>query len=161
MPNPLIRLAHVAYVALGSNMGDRQAHLERALKLIAEIKETVVKKTSKFKSTQPEGVSEGQEDYLNGVTCLETELGPIDLLEKLQIIERKMGRMQKGNKASRPIDLDILIYDNDVIIKGKTLTIPHSRLHERRFVLEPLADLAPDWVHPVAKKTASKLLEDL
>ena len=86
---------------------------------------------------------------------------PLDLLEKLQIIERKIGRSTKGDLAPRPIDLDILTFGQDVIIQGKTLSIPHPRLHERIFVLRPLAQLQPDWMHPKLKKTASELLAAL
>lgn len=148
------------YVGVGSNTGDRQENIRKALALIREIPSTRIQKESELTEYAAEGVPEPQPAFLNGVILLQTELLPLDLLEKLQIVERRLGRATKGDLAPRPVDLDILSYGPDVVFTGKTLTIPHPKLHERRFVLEPLARLDPAWVHPKLKKTAQELLNE-
>lgn len=149
------------WIALGTNQGDKQTNLSKALEFIGEIPETSVKAQSDFKEYPAQEASEGQEPFLNGVIRLETELLPLELLHKLQVIERKMGRSSKGDGAPRTIDLDVVSYDQDVVFEGKTLTVPHPRLHERLFVLEPLAQIDPDWKHPKFGKTAQELLREL
>lgn len=161
MSDRLSKSLRTALVAFGSNTGDRDANIRKAMDLVREIPETRVLEVSAFREYPAEGVFEPQPDFLNGVLRLETELLPLELLEKFQIIERRLGRSTKGDRAPRAIDLDILSYGNDVIITGKTLSIPHPRLHERRFVLEPLSEIAPDWMHPKLKKTAKELLAGL
>lgn len=150
---------HKVLVGIGSNVGDRKGYIEKAMELIREIPETRILRSSDPAEYPAEESAEAQPFFLNAVLEIETDLFPLDFLEKLQIIERKLGRMSKGDGAPRPIDLDILCYDGDVVILGKTLTIPHPRLHLRRFVLEPIARLAPEWIHPQLKKTAQELLE--
>ncbi len=152
---------HRVFIGIGSNVGDRKAHIENAIAAIREIPETRVLRRSEPSSYRAEEVASPQAEFLNCVAEIETDLLPLDLLEKFQIIERKLGRQSKGDKAPRPIDLDILTYDADVVIRGKTLFIPHPRLHLRRFVLEPIGQIAPEWVHPQLKKTAQELLEAL
>ena len=152
---------HRVLVAFGSNTGDRLQNIEKSLAFIREIPTTQIRAQSQFKEYPAYGVAEPQPPFLNGVLILETELLPLDLLEKLQIIERRLGRNQKGDMAPRPIDLDILSFGEGVFIAGKTLTVPHPRLHERRFVLEPIVEILPDWVHPRLKKTARELLHEL
>ena len=149
------------FVAVGTNQGDRENNIRTALEFMREIPETLIEAQSDFKEYAPEDRNSGQADYRNGVVKLSTDLGPLDLLHKLQVIERKMGRSTKGDGAPRPIDLDILSYGNEVIIQGKTLTVPHPRLAARLFVLEPLAQIAPDWKDPRTGRTASELLEKL
>lgn len=151
----------VVYVALGTNQGDLDANIAEAVALLKEIPDTVIEAQSSYKNYAPEDASLGQPDYRNGVLRIRTDLGPLDLLHKLQVIERRMGRASKGDGSSRPIDLDILSYGREVIIQGKTLTVPHPRLTNRLFVVEPLAELAPDWKHPRTGKTASELLQEL
>lgn len=153
--------AQSAWVGFGSNLGDRESNIQRALDDIASIPGTRVCERSGFFEFPAAEVREEQPDYINGVLRLETELGPLDLLEKLQIIERKLGRSFKGDHSARPIDLDLLSYGEDVVITGKTLILPHPRMHERRFVLEPLIEICPEWFHPRLKKTARQLLADL
>lgn len=149
---------HSVYVAVGTNQGDLDAHIQTAVDLIKEIPDTVVDGRSTFRDYAPEDAASGQADYRNGVLHIKTDLGPLDLLHKLQVIERRMGRSSKGDGAPRVIDLDILSYGNEVIIQGKSLTVPHPRIAQRLFVLEPLAELAPDWKHPKSGRTASELL---
>ena len=151
----------LVFVAVGTNQGDLDANIAEAIALIREIPDTVVEAQSSFKDYAPEDAAAGQPNYRNGVLRLQTDLGPLDLLHKLQVIERRMGRSSKGDGSSRPIDLDILSYGREVIIQGKTLTVPHPRMTGRRFVLEPLAEIAPDWKHPKSGKTSAELLNEL
>jgi 2-amino-4-hydroxy-6-hydroxymethyldihydropteridine diphosphokinase len=150
----------LCYVALGTNQGDRTENIRVALEEIQEIPETTISKKSSFKEYEPEDGAD-QPPYLNGVVELETELPVLEVLHKLQVIERKMGRSTKGDGAPRPIDLDILSYGSEVIIQGKTLTLPHPRLNTRLFVLEPLCEIAPDWKHPKLGLTSQELLNQL
>jgi len=150
-----------AYIALGSNLGDKLQFIETALKEIEEIPETQIASRSGFKEYPAEAPSEGQEPFLNGVIRIETDLMPLELLHKLQVIERKIGRSAKGDGSPRPIDLDVLSYGDEIMIQGKSLNIPHPRLAARRFVLEPLAEIEPEWRHPKLNQTARELLEAL
>ena len=151
----------VVYIGIGSNLGDRRANIDRALSLLKEEKEIEVQAVSKMIETEPVGGPE-QGLFLNGVLRVRTDLLPLDLLSKLKNIERRLGR-QRSDERNRPrtMDLDILFYDDVVIVDGRTLTIPHPRLAERRFVLEPLSELAPDFVHPRLGKTVRELKESL
>jgi 2-amino-4-hydroxy-6-hydroxymethyldihydropteridine diphosphokinase len=156
----------VAAIALGSNLdsdfGDRQANLEQAVGLIAELGE--VTGVSSFYDTEPEGVLE-QPRFLNGALLIETDLEPVALLRELLTVERAMGRDRTTSVAKGPrvIDLDLLLYADrewgDVVMETEELTLPHPAMHERRFVLEPLKEIAPDWVHPVLGLTVGEMLE--
>jgi len=156
----------VAAIALGSNLdsdfGDRQANLEQAVGLIAELGE--VKGVSSFYDTEPEGVLE-QPRFLNGTLLIETDLEPVALLRELLTVERAMGRDRAAAVAKGPrvIDLDLLLYANpewgDVVMETEELTLPHPSMQERRFVLEPLKEIAPEWVHPVLGLTVAEMLE--
>lgn len=149
----------VAFIGVGSNLGDRKAHIERALELLKETNEIKIEKTSSWVETQPVG-GPPQDPYLNGAIQIETELLPLELLSRLKNVERRLGRMKAERDAPRQIDLDILLYGDSVFFEGKTLVIPHPRMAERRFVLEPLAEIAPDLVHPKLQKTVRVLLEE-
>jgi 2-amino-4-hydroxy-6-hydroxymethyldihydropteridine diphosphokinase len=156
----------VAAIALGSNLdsdfGDRQANLEQAVGLIAELGE--VTGVSSFYDTEPEGVVE-QPRFLNGTLLLETDLEPVALLRELLTVERAMGRDRATAVAKGPrvIDLDLLLYADrewgDVVVETEELTLPHPSMQERRFVLEPLKEIAPEWVHPVLGLTVGEMLE--
>ena len=131
----------VAYVGLGANLGDREGTIRAA---VADLPDVVA--VSLLRETDPVGVTD-QPQFLNGVAALETELTPRELLDVLLAVERRLGRERRERWGPRTIDLDLLLYGDEVIDEDG-LTIPHPRLHERRFVLEPLADLAPKLVVP-------------
>ena len=134
-----------AYVGLGANLGDREASLARALELLRETGDVVA--VSSVRETEPWGYAD-QPPFLNAVAALETELTARELLDELLDIERRLGRTRGGPRyGPRTIDLDILVYGDDVIDEPR-LTVPHPRLHERRFALEPLQELDPDLVVP-------------
>ena len=151
-----------AYVALGSNLGDRGAILMRALKLIDATEGIDVTRVSNMIETAPVSDDEDQPKYLNGVIAVETTLTPGQLLGELQAIEAKLGRDRANEQrwGPRTCDLDILLMDA-AVIDTLVLTVPHPRMAERRFVLEPLAEIAPDVVVPTLARTASQLLAEL
>jgi 2-amino-4-hydroxy-6-hydroxymethyldihydropteridine diphosphokinase len=136
-----------AYLGLGSNLGDREAHLADAARALASGEGTRRAALSRVYETTPLGPP-GQGPYLNAVLYLETELSPEDLLALLQRVEAAHGRERGGEHwGPRTLDVDLLLYD-DRVIDEPALQVPHPHLHERPFVLEPLAELAPDLVHP-------------
>jgi 2-amino-4-hydroxy-6-hydroxymethyldihydropteridine diphosphokinase len=153
----------LAAVALGSNLesrfGDREANLREAVRRIEALGE--VRAVSSFYDTAPVGYRE-QPRFLNGAVVLETELGPQELMRRLLGAERAMGREREGAVAKGPrvIDLDLLLY-GDWVLWAEDLILPHPRMEERRFVLEPLAEIAPKWVHPVLGVTVRELLDRL
>ena len=135
-----------AYVGLGANLGDRETTLGRALELLGERLELTA--VSSLRDTEPVGYVD-QPRFLNAAARIETELSPRELLDVLLDVERELGRVREGSPrfGPRTIDLDLLLYGDDAIDEPG-LTVPHPRLHERRFVLEPLAELDPDLVVP-------------
>ncbi len=150
----------VVYLGIGSNLGDRRANIEKAIGLLKELQETRVTAVSDLIETRPVG-GPPQGDFLNGALRLETEFLPLELLSRLKTIERRLGRPKAEPNAPRTLDLDILFYDDVVIVEGKTLCIPHPRLAQREFVLRPLAEIAPGMVHPRLKKKIMELYQDL
>ena len=144
------------YLLLGSNLGDRQNLLAEARKQIG-LQIGLIQKTSALYETAAWGV-EDQEAFLNQVLEVETVLPPEALLTRNQEIEKGLGRIRKERWGARLLDIDILFYD-DLILESDNLTIPHPQLHNRRFTLVPLAEIASGLVHPVFKKTVSALLE--
>lgn len=146
-----------AYLCLGSNLGDREKNLAQALTLLSE--KAKLEKLSSIYETEPEGYKE-QPLFLNMVCRITTNLTPWELLSLAKATESKMGRMPSFPNAPRSIDIDILFYDNK-IIKTQNLTIPHPRLAERAFVLIPLAEIAPNLVHPELSKGIAELADNV
>ena len=142
------------YVGLGSNLGDRAANLAEARRRLDEAGR--IGAVSSIYETEPWGVGPGQPDYLNQVVAITTPLPPSDLLKELLGIERKMGRVRSAPGDARVIDLDLLLY-GDEVIDEPGLTLPHPRMCDRAFVLTPLAEIAPDALHPVNGLTISAL----
>ena len=143
------------FLALGSNIGDKQEKFEQAIFELDNHPQIVLVQQSSFMTTKAK-VNVPQPDYLNGVIEIKTSLSPEELLEATQEIEEKMGRTSKGHFDPRPIDIDIIFY-NDQIISTDDLIIPHALMHERDFVLEPLAEISPDMIHPIFQKSISDL----
>jgi 2-amino-4-hydroxy-6-hydroxymethyldihydropteridine diphosphokinase len=136
-----------AYVGVGANLGDRRATIERAVELLRAAPGIEVLAVSSLRETDPVGFEE-QPRFLNGAVELETALGPRELLDLLLGVERALGRTREGPRfGPRTIDLDLLVY-GDERVDEPGLTVPHPRLHERRFALEPLAELAPELELP-------------
>ncbi len=136
-----------AYVGLGANLGDREATIRRALDLLGRQPGVAVVAVSTLRETEPVGVVD-QPRFLNGAAAVETDLPPRTLLDRLLAVERTLGRRREGPpQGPRTIDLDLLVY-GDLELEEPGLTVPHPRLHERRFALEPLCELAPDLVVP-------------
>jgi 2-amino-4-hydroxy-6-hydroxymethyldihydropteridine diphosphokinase len=149
-----------AYVGLGANLGPREATLVRAADLIAAVPGVQVLEPSSFVETEPVGVTD-QPDFVNGAVALETTLTARELLDALLAVERELGRAREEGErwGPRVIDLDLLLY-GDEVVDEPGLTVPHPRLHERRFALEPLAELEPSLEIP-GRGSVSVLLEHL
>jgi len=144
------------YLLLGSNLGDRQRFLNEAARLLKERAGTILKRSSIYE-TEPWGFT-NKDNFLNQVLLVETSLNPYGLLKIIKAIETKIGRIKKNQQyITRCIDIDILFY-NDEIYFSDDLVIPHPRLHDRMFTLVPLNEIAPDYFHPIAKKTIRKLV---
>jgi 2-amino-4-hydroxy-6-hydroxymethyldihydropteridine diphosphokinase len=140
-------------IALGSNLGDREAHLQFAVSRLGTLLQDL--RVSSFHDTEPAGVA-SQPRFLNAAAVGSTTLSAHDLLNALLAIERERGRERPYPLAPRTLDLDLILYDNDVITEPN-LTIPHPRFRERGFVLKPLAEIASDWIDPVTGKTIGEL----
>ena len=152
-------MAGIAYILLGSNIGDRESILKQAVGMI-ECRCCRVVASSHIYESEPWGF-ESDDVFLNQVICVKTTLSPHDLLKELLSIEIMLGRDREHHYdtyVSRPIDLDILYYD-DLVVDDADLTLPHPRLHQRRFTIMPLCDIAPDMIHPVLKMSNKDLME--
>ena len=146
-----------AFIGLGSNLGDRRANILDALERIRKLPQTRITKESSLYESEPHG--DAKTWFVNGVIEVETMLSPENLLKKLKVIEGAMGRKRvKGKRwGSRIIDLDILLYGS-LVVRKRTLKIPHPELANRRFVLLPLSELGPQLIHPVLQASVSELL---
>ena len=145
------------YLSLGSNLGDRAAHLNAAIKRMDTLGKIMA--VSSFYETEPVELT-AQPWFLNCAVELDTEKMPKQLLTSIFDIEEEMGRRRVQKKGPRTVDIDILLFGNS-IIKAKGLTIPHPAMHDRRFVLEPLAEIAPEIRHPIFKRTIRELRDAL
>lgn len=153
------RFWHRAYIALGSNLGDKKAYLDQAIKALKQHKECRVQKVSSYLVTEPYGGVE-QDDFLNACLSLDTLLSPEELLDLLHEIEQAALRERLIHWGPRTLDLDILLYDNEVL-ETEDLIIPHVEMHKRDFVLKPLAEIAPNKRHPILGKTIGELAAQL
>ena len=151
---------HTAYIAIGSNMGDRASLIGLAVDRLRALPGVESVALSSLHETAPVGGPAGQDDYLNAAARLQTSLTAHELLECLLEIERGLGRVRDQRWSSRLIDLDLLLYD-DAVIDEPGLTVPHPRMHQRKFVLWPLIEIGATALHPVLKKTASELFQEL
>lgn len=145
-----------AYVALGSNLGDRLASIHAAVDALRQAEGVEVVAVSPLIETAPVGGPPGQGPYLNAACALRTTLGPRDLLSLLLRIEAGQGRTRRQRWEARPIDLDLLLH-GDLVIDEPGLHIPHPRMHERPFVLDPLSMIAPHAMHPVLRRRIAEI----
>ncbi len=145
------------FISMGSNLGDKIGNCRKAANEIAGFCEVI--RVSSLYETEPVG-KEDQPNFINCVSQIETNLSPHELLKELNSIEEKLGRVRTEKWGPRTIDLDIIFY-NDKEIKDDDLIIPHPRAHLRRFVLEPICEIDPEFIHPVLSLPVSKILEDL
>jgi len=149
------------FIALGSNIGDREGNLLRAVAEIGCLPGTAIRALSPFYDTEPVGVTP-QDNFLNAALMLSSSLSPQKLLQELLRIETAVfDRKRDLPWGPRSIDLDLLFYGSEIIDQPPALLVPHPRLHERRFVLAPLADIAPEFIHPVLGRSIGELLAGL
>ena len=159
MSSSTVNSIHLAYIGFGSNIGDRLKHLQNAIHALSKMEGIVLEQISSIYKTAPVGYEE-QGEFLNGAAAIQTTLPPLLLLHTLKDIETAVGRQRRLRWGPREIDLDILIY-GDLCVQTEELVIPHPEMHLRGFVLVPLAEIAPDLVHPVFQESIQTLLNRL
>jgi 2-amino-4-hydroxy-6-hydroxymethyldihydropteridine diphosphokinase len=147
----------LVYLSLGSNVGDTEKNIKKAIQNIGDLYK--ITKISKLYTTEPVGFKE-QDWFLNCVVEIETSVHPEIIFASMQALEKKLGRTETRLDGPRTIDIDLLFY-GDKVVNRVNLTIPHLRVHERRFVLQPMLDVNPDFKHPVLKKTIQQLYDAL
>ena len=150
----------IACIGMGSNLGNRRGTLEGAIAALARTKGIHVQKVSSFHETEPVGGPSGQAMYLNAAAVIETDLDPHELLMALQTIEAQFGRVRSVRWGERTLDLDLLLFGKQ-IVSTPELTVPHPRMRVRRFVLEPLAEIAPEIVDPITMRTIAEMLAEV
>ncbi len=155
----ITRKWHTVYLSLGSNMGDREKYLNDALDILGKENDIRVIRTSEFIETAPYGKTD-QDDFLNAAVKIETLMSATELLEFIHKAEESAGRVRKEHWGPRTLDIDILLYD-DQVIDEDDLVIPHPDMHNRDFVLRPLNEIAPNAMHPVLGRSVSCLLKEL
>ena len=153
-------MANIVYIAMGANLGDRRANIARAMEMLSATPGIEVARVASLIETPAVGGPPNSPPYLNGAAELHTSLLPHDLLHRLLAIEAEIGRERKQKWEPRLIDLDLLFY-HDQVIDQPELKVPHPLLHTRRFVLEPLSQIAPQAIHPTLNKTIRELLAEL
>jgi len=151
-------LAKTVYLSVGSNLGDRAANLREATLRLHELGRIIVQ--SSIYETEPVEVEDAQPWFLNCAVAVETELDAAEFLKRALAIEQAMGRERTGVRSARSVDIDIIFF-GDQVISRKGIEIPHPRMAHRRFVVEPLAEIAPQLKHPVLKRTMVELLNGL
>lgn len=150
----------LALVALGSNLGDRLGHVQAGLKGLEALEDTEVVAISGLYETAPVGGPDGQGAYLNAVAMIRTGLSAEQVLAGLHSIEQSQHRERRVHWGARTLDLDLLVH-GEFVSSGEKLTVPHPRMQDRRFVMVPVCDVAPELVHPVLERSMSELLDDL
>lgn len=155
-------MSETVFIGFGSNVGDRIDFCDRAVTLLSLLPHSRPRGVSLLYETEPvnDGASPGDGWFLNGVVQLETDITPQSLISLLREIERSLGRDEDNRSGPRTIDLDILFY-GERVIDEPGLIVPHPRLHQRRFVLMPLSELDPLWVHPTRRQTVSQMLAEI